>query len=55
MVRSAIPAMMPAAVFAFVPSARAEYEEGPRARDTGRPGDAPVERRAGAGAGDPRG
>lgn len=69
MVRSAIPAMVPAGVFAFVPSARAEYEGRGRCtrkdrapgtpaapamhRSNGRSGDAPVERRAGVGAGDP--
>lgn len=55
MVRSAIPARMRAAAFAFVPSARADGGEGRRAWDTGRPGDARVGRRAEAGAGDPRG
>lgn len=56
MERSVIPAMTPAAVFAFVPSARADDEEGRRAWDAGRPGGgALVEWRAEAGAGDTRG
>lgn len=55
MERSAIPAMTPAAVSAFVPSVRADDEEGRRAWDAGRPGGALLEWRAEAGAGDPRG